>query len=359
MRRILLLNTDLEIGGTPTVIRELAIRLRDASDAHIEVACLAKWGPVADQIGQAGICVTALNAAGVFDLSVVGRLVRLIRLLRIDTVFSFLVHANATAAAASLVCSGVRFLQAIQTTQPRPRWHWPVQAAAQYAAEKIIVPSNSVAQAARNRAMVPIEKLIVIPNAIDPPGNAARQGPELLRPIANVGFVGRLDPVKRIPDLLEAMRLVRSAHLHVFGAGPQRPLLERIIQERRLSDRVTLRGSTAGPMEALRKIDLLVLPSEAEGFPLVLIEAMAAGVPIVATDAPGIRDVVLAGKTGLLVPVGSPSELAAAVQSLVNDPARRQRLADAARADVIARFTWERVLPQYLRLLQLTPRRLQ
>src|SRR5438128_1943075 len=88
-RRILLLITDLEIGGTPTVVRELALRLR--AHAHIEVACLAKWGPVAEQLRRAGVEVTAFDAAGARDsVRLVRHLVRLVEDHRIDTVFSFL-----------------------------------------------------------------------------------------------------------------------------------------------------------------------------------------------------------------------------------------------------------------------------
>src|SRR4051812_48473594 len=102
-RRILLLITDLQIGGTPTVVRELATRLNDpAGGVHVEVACLSKWGPVADQIRDAGVTVTALDATRSSQLpAVVGRLRRLVREHSIDTVFSFLFHANAVAALAS------------------------------------------------------------------------------------------------------------------------------------------------------------------------------------------------------------------------------------------------------------------
>ncbi|HEV2689733.1 MAG TPA: glycosyltransferase, partial [Bryobacteraceae bacterium] len=82
-----------------------------------------------------------------------------------------------------------------------------------------------------------------------------------------------------------------------------------------------------------------------------------AGVPIIATDAPGIRDVVVAGQTGLLVPVGSPSELVAAMQSLVDHPEHRRMLAAEGLRDVQRRFTWKTVLPQYLRLLDLPAKR--
>src|SRR4051794_15965814 len=170
MPRILLLVTDLNIGGTPTVVRELAIRLApfaQASGGDIQVASLAPRGPVSNQIAAAGIAVHALDAKGPRDARVVARLHRLMAREKIDTVFSFLVHANAAAAAASLFARQVRFIQSIQTTQPEPKWHWKVQTFAARAAEKVVVPSPSVAQVAEQWADVGKWKIVVIPNAIN------------------------------------------------------------------------------------------------------------------------------------------------------------------------------------------------
>jgi glycosyltransferase involved in cell wall biosynthesis len=369
-RRILLLITDLQIGGTPTVVRELAIRLREPGRVEVEVACLAaKWGPVAGQLCAAGVEVTALGARGPTDFAVIRNLVDLIRRRRFDTVLSFLVHSNAVAAVASWFCSrDARFIQSIQTTQPWPRWHWFVQRVAQHFAEKLVVPSPSTARAARDWANVPAENIVVIPNAVCTTGfqhvDRARHGLEgapaaivsaagtLARGTVNVGFVGRLDPVKRVTDLVRAMALLDARFvLHVFGDGEDRANVESEVARLGLHRRITLRGATAQPQVAIGQFDVLVLPSAAEGFGLVLIEAMAAGVPVVATDVPGIRDVVRDGVTGILVPVARPDELARAIRAITNSPELRDSLVRAALDDVRHRFTWDVVLPQYRRLL--------
>jgi glycosyltransferase involved in cell wall biosynthesis len=347
--------TDLQIGGTPTVVRELAVRLScNARHDSVHVACLAEWGPVADQIQHAGIPVTALKAHTMRDLFVVSRLRRLIEDLGIDTILSFLVHANAVAAAVSLFTPGIRLIESIQTTQPEPRWHWRVQGWASRAAEKIVVPSPSVAGAARDWSAVPAAKIIVIPNAVslDEFAHLRLRPRQLYDRAVPIGFIGRLDPIKRIPDLLKAVRLLKDlVHLHIFGEGPQRPHLERCISEWDLSGRVTLHGAIAHPREALAQIELLVLPSAAEGFGLVLIEAMAAGVPVVATQVPGIRDVVQNERTGLLVPAASPGDLARAITRIIQDGALREQLITCALREVQARYTWDVILPQYIRLL--------
>ncbi len=355
-RRILLLITDLKIGGMPFILRDLAIRLARQTRATIEVACLSPWGPVADQLRDASVRVTALSAGGPADVRVFPRLVRLIRGGQFDTVFSFLVHANAAAAVASMACRDVRFLQCIQTTQPEPRWHWKAQALAHHAAEKIAVPSESVVQVLQDWSNVPADKLAVIPNAIDvadfTPSPVPMRNPQP-SPYP-VGFIGRLDPVKCIPDLLRAVELLgRTIELHVFGEGAERPHIEAEIARLRVGDRVTLHGAIAAPQDALSRVGLLVLPSLAEGFGRVLIEAMAAGVPVVATNVAGIRDVVRDGRTGVLVPAHAPEQLAAAIRRVVDDRELRAYLIASGAADVRARFGWDTVLAQYARLLDI------
>jgi glycosyltransferase involved in cell wall biosynthesis len=356
-RRILLLITDLEIGGTPTVVRELATRLHDpANGVHVEVACLSKWGPVADQIRATGVTVTPLNASGARDLLVIQRLIRLVLSHGIDTVFSFLIHANAVAASAKPFCRGARFLQSIQTTQPGPRWHWKLQGVVQHAAEKVVVPSQSVAESARQWSDVPTEKVVVIPNAVDPDLFPRSPVPEQNPRPYPVGFIGRLDPIKRLDLLMLDVAVLEAAvpglvHLHVYGDGPQREEVLRHIRHHGIGQAVTMHGRVDRPQDALKQIGLLVLKSDAEGFGLVLIEAMASGVPVIGTKVPGIRDVVRDGATGLLVHRASPGEMLMAVQSIVNDGTLRDRLIRNGLAETRDRFSWDRVLHSYRQLL--------
>lgn len=359
MKRILLLITDLEIGGTPTVVRELALRLR-SPDCRVDVACLKGYGPVATQLKQAGVDVKGFSAAGLIDLpAVLKELREHIRERQIDTVVSFLVHANVIAAMASRKLPGVRWIQSIQTTQPTPRWHWWAQRIAQFAAEKVVVPSPSVAEVAESWADVPAEKIVVIPNAIDlRPRNgtgcqpvAADDHGRVAPATRRVGFIGRLDPVKRVPDLVAAVaKLPAEYTLGIWGDGGHRRAVEQAVAKHRLNGRVTLHGAIASPQQALGQMDVLVLPSEAEGFGLVLIEAMAAGVPVVATNVPGIRNVVTPEQTGLLVPPGDPDALAAGIERMLTDTKLRERVIVNGRDEVEAKYTWDRVLPQYRQL---------
>jgi glycosyltransferase involved in cell wall biosynthesis len=348
-RRILLLITDLQIGGTPTVVRELAFRLAQEEGVQVHVACLDRWGPVADQLKARGIAVTALAASSRLDAGVVFKLIRLIHREQIDAVFSFLIHANTTAALAGLASRHVRFFQSIQTTQPKPRWHWMLQHIVQHAADAIVVPSPSVAAAARKWAGIAAEKIVVIPNAVE---IGEFSIPKRNIPGTRIGFIGRLDPIKRIDDLIAAVALLPEEFtLDIYGEGSQRLPIESMIRRLSLGPRVTLHGAVAGAAEALAGIDLLVLPSDAEGFGLVLIEAMAASVPVIGTHVPGICDVIRHGANGILVRPRNPKALAEAIGRVLSDGSLRENLIAGGIASVRDRYSWSMVYPQYRALL--------
>lgn len=346
MKRLHFVITDLEIGGTPRVVRDLAVRLRPHG-FDTAVTCLSPWGPVADEIKAAGVPVFA---AGAESASRLPSAVQFVRRVTADTdvIFSFLVHANVIA---SLANAGREkpLVQSIQTTQPRPRWHWWAQAIAARAGVKIIVPTSSTATAAIERSGVDPAKLVVIPNAVDLDDRPARQRQSAER--FRVGFLGRLDPVKRVPDLVAAVARLPHVTLDIFGDGPKRRAIEHAIASHGIADRVILHGVFALAADALPEIDVLVLPSEAEGFGLVLIEAMAAGVPVIGTDVPGIRDVIQHGVNGLLVPVNDPAALAAAIERIRNDTLLVSRLVTTGRNTVIERYAWNAILGQYANVL--------
>ncbi len=330
-------------------MRELATRLSARHPSlSIEVACLSKWGPIADELRDAGVRVTAFNAAGSFSLvRVVTRLVQLIGERNIDTVFSFLLHANAVAALASRRCRSTRFLQSIQTTQPDPRWHWKVQAFAHHAADRIVVPSPSAATAATEWSNIPRRKIDIIPNALDI--GSFQPSPVAANPRSpfSIGFIGRLDPVKRVPLLIEQFsKLQIDARLSIYGDGRERAAIRSAIGRSGVADRIALHAKMGNTREALSKIAMLVLPSEAEGFGLVLIEAMAARVPVVACRVAGVRDVVEHGRTGLLARTDG-SDLSVMMTEIISDRPLRERLIESAHKEVARRYDWSRVIAMY------------
>ena len=354
VRRILLFVTDLEIGGTPTVVRELAIHLNSPPGVEIEVACLKGWGPVADQIKAAGINVSAFGMRRGWQVrSAARRLGELVRERKIDTVFSFLVHANVVAALAARKLPEVRFLQSIQTIQSRPRWHWWAQRWAHRRAERIVVPSNDIVRVAGWRSRIPAAKCVVIPNAIDPdafPGVEVFGGKTI-----RAGYLGRLDRAKNYGMLVNALEAARmeEAELHYFGAGDDPTSLER--GAGKLGLRVYFHGAVARPQDALAQMDVLWMPSWIEGFGLVIIEAMASGVPVVACNGGGVGDIIRNEENGILVDdvALGYQQFAQSLRLLRDNPDLRRKLIENGLRTVRERFTWDIVLPQYKALLDL------
>src|SRR5205823_5787998 len=147
---------------------------------------------------------------------------------------------------------GVRYrlIGSVRATQPRARWQWWLQRLLHPSAGKIVVPSPSAAQAAQERSDVPPDRIEIIPNAVDPDAFPPSPIPQLNPRPYPIGFIGRLDPVKRIPHLLRALLDVKSnIHLHIFGQGPARADIAAAIQSYGLSEKVTLHGPTPHPQE--------------------------------------------------------------------------------------------------------------
>jgi glycosyltransferase involved in cell wall biosynthesis len=209
-------------------------------------------------------------------------------------------------------------------------------------ASRVVALTDEQREVLQRRYGVAPHRIAVIPNGV-PAGFAriradtpAHAGPFRLL------FVGRLSPQKNLPRLLEAMsRLHADVELVIVGDGPSRPVVETMVHGYALRN-VRLVGAAHGDDLAdwYRWADALVLTSDREGMPLVLLEAMAAGLPIVATDVPGVAATV--GDAGLVVPP-APGAVAEAVERLAGDPALCAELGDRAAARAVD-HGWDRVV---------------
>ena len=182
----------------------------------------------------------------------------------------------------------------------------------------------------------------VIRNAIPLPpgeetGDSARPPSASARPI--VLTVARLDPQKNLSDLIRAAAQVPEARFLVAGEGPMRSALESEIRAHALDGRVELLGFRSDVAELLRACDLFVLPSLFEGLPLSVLEAMAAGKPVIASRVGGTDEAVVHGETGILVPPSDPAALARAIRELLADPATAQAYGARGRARVAREFS--------------------
>lgn len=167
-----------------------------------------------------------------------------------------------------------------------------------------------------------------------------------------IGSVGRMAEVKDFPTLMQAFvqlaALRGNARLMIIGEGVSRAHCQTIAEAAGVADRVWLPGERADIPELMRAMDVFVLPSLGEGISNTILEAMASGLPVVATRVGGNPELVEDGITGRLVPPGRPGELARALLEYVDDPVRRGQAGAAARARVDARFSLDAMVRGYL-----------
>lgn len=215
--------------------------------------------------------------------------------------------------------------------------------------DAIIVQTEAVAQWARQ--LVPPEKVHTIPNPAPLAGDLSEADPVKEDNVRQIVYLGRLSPEKGCDLLLRAFAAVAGRfpkwRLVIYGQGPCRDEWESLARESGIADRVDWRGWTDAPSKALAEAALFVLPSRYEGFPNVLLEAMAMGLPCVSFDCPsGPREVIRPGVDGVLVEKENVDGLANSMAKLMADPIQRERLGKEARS-VSRRFAETTIFRQW------------
>jgi glycosyltransferase involved in cell wall biosynthesis len=206
---------------------------------------------------------------------------------------------------------------------------------------RVVVPSHAVAAYAVEHVRLPEEIVDVVPNGVDPArfdGSRAPSGD----PVAI--WVGVLAPVKRVDLLLDAVAEVPRLRLLVVGDGPLRHQVERRLASSDLAGRVEVTGWVDDPAALLAMADLYVLTSDAENCPLSLLEAMATGLPVVATAVGGVPEVVRDGVDGLLCPAGDVEAMTSALGRLAGEPYLRQLFGASARDRILDGYTLDHCL---------------
>jgi sugar transferase (PEP-CTERM/EpsH1 system associated) len=179
--------------------------------------------------------------------------------------------------------------------------------------------------------------------------------------VLTIGTVGRLQQVKDHLNLVEAFILLLSRNpqlkgkvrLKIVGDGPVRKQIEKRLQDAQVNDCVSLPGSTDNVPAALGSFDVFVLPSLAEGISNTILEAMATGLPVVATDVGGNAELVVHGTSGLLVPAADPQAMCAALEIYVRRPNDRIAHGQAGRNRAIELFSMDAMIDRYLRVYEL------
>ncbi|HEU4401134.1 MAG TPA: glycosyltransferase [Candidatus Polarisedimenticolia bacterium] len=355
--RLLILTVGFTVGGAEQLILMTAPRLA-REGFEVTVACLKGWGPLGDELDARGVRAVALGCARFWDLRAAGRLLSLLRRDRIQIVHAHLFSANLAARLLGWLAGVPVVISSHHDTDVRMGpGRRLVEHLTAPLSDAVIACSEAVRRYAIERYGLRPGLVRTLQNAIeiaasdDDPGGRERLRRELGAGPGDllIGAVGRLDePKKGLSVLLAAARIlvreVPEIRLALVGDGPARALLERRAAQEGVSHRATFTGERRDIAAVMRALDLLVLPSIWEGFGLSLLEAMAAGLPVVASRVGGVPEVVVDGETGVLVPPGDPQALASACAALLRDRPRLERLGRAGRERVERLFRIERLV---------------
>ncbi len=359
MQRVLQIIPTLDWAGGERQACLLATRLpRDQFEVH--VCALKGPGPLADELREGDIPVTVVDQRSNLCLQAFWQFKEHLRQLRPELIHAWTTAANPLTQAAGEWC-GLRRWIISQRCEParqgclarafarllRPGW------------QRIVVNNGDTRDACLRHGLPP-ESLHVVPHGVvlpEPPVTTRRQFLDQLglpEEARVVGLVGRLSPEKRLKDAIWALDLLKvirdDVYLLVIGDGPLRDQLRRFRDKVLIHDKIHFLGPRNDLAQLLPHFDLLWSTASSGGQSNAILEAMAAGVAVVATDISGTRELVISGTTGYLVAVGDRAGLAKYTERLLNRPALAAQLAAAARSRVARQFSVQKMVDRYAEL---------
>lgn len=359
----------LDTGG----MEQIAISVINHTDKRYRhaVICLAGVGAMHTRIEDAGVPCLSLDKKPGKDWACYFRLWKTFRRLKPDVVQTYNIGTLDAAPVAWL--AGVRRVvhaehgRDVADPEGTNRKYRAMRRWLQPFITRYVAVSGDLEKWLRKDVGIAPSKVVCIHNGIDTEGCAEAEALRWRRPLLGafapsgtciVVNVGRLDPVKDQDGLLAAFRMLCDAapamaarlRLVIVGEGSCRQRLEQRIAQLDLHDCVRLLGNREDVPKILAECDVFALSSIAEGIPLTLLEAMAAGLPVVATRVGGVGEVVVDGVMGTLVAPSDPAALAQALHAYVQDEARRLQHGRAGRGHVEKRFSLSAMLAGYIAL---------
>lgn len=370
-KRILHLIPSLDRAGAEKQM-SLLVRHLAGGEFDLHVAVLTRGGPLLDELRQAQIPVTLIGKRWRFDPQAFWRLRNVVARVRPDVVHTWLFAANAYGRAAGIACGVKCLVAAERCVDPWKGWaELAIDRALARRTTRIVANSTGVQEFYVKHGL-PLEKFVVIPNAVEPAAPSPITRTQLMAELGLpedcflIGVVGRLWQQKRVKDAIWAADLLKVVrkdfHVLVIGDGPQLPRLLKFRRECRIEDMVHFLGHRDDVPRLLPHFDVLWSASAYEGQSNVILEAMAAGVPVVATNIPGTRDLIVHGESGFLVSTGGRAPAAATVNKAVaaglaryandilNDPALGRRLGTTARQRALSEFSVQKMVDRYAAL---------
>ena len=340
--RLLHLITELATGGAQISLLRLLEHL-DRQRYDIQVACLYNGErEIAQKIRALGIPVTDLGMRTKWHWGAFIHLFRLVKKFKPHILHTWMFHANIPGRILGRLAGVPIIVNGERTMGMEKHWRMYLNHLTGALADRILCVSEHVAQFAREEIGLPAEKLVVIPNGIEmdafshlPSKEAAREILGLPREGLLVGSIGRSQQVKGFDILIESFQQFASqfhtVHLIFAGSGPEFAALQSQASRWDHLGQIIFLGNVDDVRPVLAALDIYVQPSRYEGMPNAVLEAMASGLPVVASAVGGIPEIVQDHVTGVLVPPQQVSILTAALKSFLMDANTRMRFGRAGR----------------------------
>jgi sugar transferase (PEP-CTERM/EpsH1 system associated) len=346
----------LDVGGLERVVINLMKHL-PRGDYDASLYCLKEGGNLADELENDGYRVHYMYKKDRVDYTLFFRIAKLFKREGVEVVHCHNIGAVLYGSVGAKLARTAGTLYTAHGTYSANRFG-KLRYSRFLPVKKVVTVSEQARQAMLSTRQVGPDDVKTLPNGIDTElfnVEIDKRGLKLELGIPDgvpvFGIVARLSPEKQHSVLLDAMGLLggtaSTSVLVVVGGGPIRAQLEAQAVEAGISDRVFFLGERRDVPRLLKLFDVFVLSSRLEGLSLTLLEAMAAGLPVVATDVGGNAEVVVDGQTGLIVEQGVPQPLAAAMEKIGTNPELAARMGQLGRKRVVEQYSLEAMVRRY------------
>lgn len=344
----------LEVGGAEGQLCELVKGL-NKEKYEISVCCLTRGGPLQEKIEELGVPVYILGKRNKLDFTILFRLASLLKIKKIDLVHTWMFTANMWGRLAAILAHTPSIIASERTVAfEKDTCRNVVDKILARVTALIIANSNGVKRSCLKRGL-PSEKLKVIPNSCDLEIFGQREDSGKIKRELGikdgsllVGSIGVLRPEKGhrflVHSIPAVLNIFPEAIFILVGDGPQREELEELSVKLGIPQKVNFLGQRRDVPDILSCLNVFVLPSLYEGLPNAVLEAMACGLPVVATDVEGTNEVVVDGETGILVSPKDPERLAEAIISLLKNKELARQMGEAGQKRVEEKFSLEKMV---------------
>ena len=363
--KLIFLVVGLGVGGTESHLLELASRI-DRKRFEVVVVSLKPDGLLVSELRSRGVRVISLNGKGKMDIRVLFRLREILRAERPDVVQAFLFLANVVALLCGRILKSFAVISSYHDEVVSEGWfNRMIDRATMKWAAHIVCCSEAVRRSVDQKIGRGKNNFAVIPFGVDTdwfrePRGISGSTIVLQKGLPVIGTVCRLvEPKKGLKYLLEAVAQLEQeagkpvCQVLLVGEGPAEQGLRTLSERLGISPRVAFVGARRDIPAVLSLMSIFVLPSLYEGFGIAILEAMAAGKPVIATTVGGIPEFVVSGQSGFLVPPGDAPALARAIKQLLDEPEKACAMGRQGQAHVKKHYSIESVVRQHEQLYEL------